>query len=257
MKLRLTLLALLASVALRAADSLPLFNATLTVGKDHRFVLVSPGGKTSGFLTVGESFEGFRLKSYDPKTGVLEVERDGRVSPLTLVADASVKNAPAMPTQATLADAEAVLKAMNFEVIMDKTLEGMRKSQAAMVEQMMGRNLPPQTDPQRRTEIVEFQKKILDEMMSGLKADEMKQDIAKAYSEIFTKEELQGLGAFYQSSAGKAFAEKQPQLTERMNAVMTPRIMEAMPRVQQMARDFQAQQKAKREGAAPMPSPKQ
>ena len=59
MKLRLFLLALLTSLALRAASDLPVFNATLTIGKQHRFVLVSAAGKTSGFISLGDTFEGY------------------------------------------------------------------------------------------------------------------------------------------------------------------------------------------------------
>lgn len=242
-----------------AAEQLPLFNATLTVGKEHRFVLVNAGGKPSSFLRLGETFEGYTLKSYDPKTGVLQIERDGRTVPLTLVADA-LANAPApAATPATLADAQAVLNAMNFEVMMNKTLDGVRKGQTAMVEQMMGRMLPPQADAEMRREVIEFQKKMINELMGGLSGEEMKNDIAKAYSEVFTKEELQSLGTFYQSPIGQVFSDKTPLLQEKMNAVMAPRMMAAMPKVQQMMRDFSMEQRAKREaakgGGAPAPAP--
>ncbi len=94
MRIRLVLLALFSATVLRAAAALPLFNATLSLGNEHRFVLVDALGKTSAFLTLGESFDGHRLQSYDPKTGVLVLERDGVRSPVTLVPDAATK-APA------------------------------------------------------------------------------------------------------------------------------------------------------------------
>src|SRR4051812_17595724 len=77
------------AVALRAAESLPLFNATLTVGKEHRFVLVDPNGQASSFLSLGETFAGYKLKAYDAKAGELELERDGKISRVTLVTDAA------------------------------------------------------------------------------------------------------------------------------------------------------------------------
>lgn len=89
MKFRLALLGLVFSVAvLRGAAALPLFNATLSVGHEHRFVLVNAAGKASPFLELGESFDGYRLESYDGKTGVLVLEREGVRSPVTLVPDA-------------------------------------------------------------------------------------------------------------------------------------------------------------------------
>ena len=41
--------------------------------------------------------------------------------------------------------------------------------------------------------------------MSGVSGAAMKDDLAKVYAEVFTKEELQALGGFYQSPIGKVF----------------------------------------------------
>jgi uncharacterized protein len=257
MKLRLTLLALAAAVALRAAESLPLFNATLTTGKEHRFVLVSPAGKASSFLALGETFEGYKLKSYDPKTGVLELERDGKISRVTLVADAAVAHAAATATRATIADATAVLNAMHFEKMIDRTLEGVKRQQQSMMEKMSGQMAGPGTN---REELVAFQKKMVDEMMSAISGAEMKAEVARVYSEVFSKEELQGLANFYASPVGEAFSDKQPLVAEKMQEHMMTRMMAMMPKVQQMGREFAAAQKAKRDaaagGAAPPPAPK-
>ena len=136
MKLRLTFLALASAIALRAADALPQFNATLTVGKEHRFVLVDANGKASSFLSLGESFAGYTLKSYDAKTGALELERDGKVSTVTLVADAAVSNVPAAPLPATIADAQAVVNKMHFEEMMDRAIDGQRKMLGKQFERM-------------------------------------------------------------------------------------------------------------------------
>src|SRR5947208_16907 len=110
MKKLLVLVAAFVLVAFaRAADSLPVFNAVLTIGKEHRFVLVTPGGKSSGFLGLGEKFEDFTLKSYDAKAGTVDVERAGKVTSLALATDAAIVNGgPAAPAKATLADAEEV-----------------------------------------------------------------------------------------------------------------------------------------------------
>jgi hypothetical protein len=259
----LVLAALLTSTTY-AADQVPSFNAMLTMGKERRFVLANTTGKTSEFLRLGDTFDGYTIKSYEPKTDVLELERDGKVVTVTLVGS-TIVNGPATAAAsaaATLAEAQAVLKAMNFEEMMDKTLAGVRKSQAAMVDQMMGQLAGTGAD---RESLVAFQKKLLDEMMGSMNGAEMKDDMAKAYSEVFTKDELQNLAAFYNSPFGKTFSEKTPLLQQKMNEVMTPRMMAAMPKIQQMARDFSQEQRAKRQaaggapgGAAPTaPAPKQ
>ncbi len=248
--LRSFLLVAALATALQAADQVPLFNATLAVGKEHRFVLMSPGGKASSFLRLGESFDGYVLKNYDAKSGELTLEKEGKSVKLTLVADAANAAVAQATTKATLADATALLDTMNFEQMLDRTMVGLRKQQAASIGQMTGRMLPANADPEVKEAVAAFQKKIVDELMGGLTGADLKQDVAKIYSEVFTKEELQALGGFYQSPVGKAFSDKQPELAEKMNGVMMTRMMTAMPRVQQMQQAFQQEMRAKREAAA-------
>ena len=255
MKLPLALVVFLFAAVLHAADALPQFNALLTAGKDHRFVLVDSAGKASAFLGLGESFVGYKLKAYDGKTGELSLERDGQVSKVMLVADAAAVNGPAR-TPATVADATAVLNAMNFEQMMDRTMAGIKKQQAAMAEKMTLQMAGPGAD---REAIAAFQKKMINEIMSAITGADIKDDIAKIYSEVFSKEELLGLSSFYSSSLGQAFSDKQPVLAEKMNEAMMPRMMAVMPKVQQMAKEFAAEQKAKKAAAAgaaaPAPKP--
>jgi uncharacterized protein len=263
MTFRFALVTLLSVLALRAADALPLFNAVLTSGKEHRFVLVGANGKASSFLQVGESFDGYKIRAYDAKAATLELERDGKTTKVTLVADAATTNAPAA-TPATLADATAVLNAMNFEQMLDRTMVGVRKQQAAGMGQMMNRMMPPGADAEMKDAIVAFQKKVMDEMMSGVSGADLKNDVAKIYSETFTKEQLADISAFYQSPIGKTFSDKQPELAEKMNGLMMSRMMGSMPKVQQMMKDFGEEMKAKKSAAAgsaaapaPAPAPKQ
>src|SRR5471030_951298 len=108
MKLRLFILALATSLALRAADAVPVFNATLAMGRDTRFLLQGTAGKTSSWLKVGDAFDGYTLKAYDAKASALDLEREGKITRIKLASDASVANAPAAPTPGTLADAEDV-----------------------------------------------------------------------------------------------------------------------------------------------------
>src|SRR5688500_7193170 len=127
MKLLLLVFSLAIATFVHAAEALPKFNATLTVGKEHRFVLIDSSAKASSFLALGESFAGYKLKAYDAKSGALDVERDGKLSRLTLVGDAAVANAAPAALPGTIADAQGVLNKMNFEEMMERTLQGQRK----------------------------------------------------------------------------------------------------------------------------------
>ncbi len=250
--LSLLLAGALASAAY-AADSVPLFNAVLAIGKDHRFVLVSGAGKSSSFLRVGESFDGYTIKDYDAKTGELTLEKDGKATKVTLAADAANPGVAATAsTPATIADAKAVLDTMHFSEMMDKTLAGVKKQQMKMVDGMMAQFGGMGAN---KEDVVAFQKKLINEMMSAVTGDDMKEDVAKVYADVFTKEQLQELGNFYASPLGQAFSDKQPELAEKMNAVMMPRMMAVMPKIRQMSQEFAQEMNAKREAAKAAAAP--
>lgn len=254
MKLRLLVLAVLTAVSLRAAEALPVFNALMTMGSDHRFVLVSPGGQASSWLKLGASFEGYKLKAYDTASGGLDLERDGKVTRVMIVADAAVKSSgpAALPaTPATIADADDVLKTMHFEEMMAKIMEQQKKAMGPMMKQMAAQMKVPED---QRARFSEFQQKVMDEAMSAVTGPEMRGDVARIYSEVFSKEELTGMSAFYGTPSGQAMVDKQPQVQEKMMQVMMPKMMQIGPKMQQMARDFAAEMAAKQQ-AAPAPAP--
>ncbi len=252
MKIPTVLLALFLAVVAQAADSVPLFNATLTMGKEHRFVLIDAQGKTSSFLALGESFAGYLIKNYDAKTGVLELERNGRVHRVTLVADAAIKDGPTPVLPATIADAETVLNKMHFEEMMERALGQQRKMIAGQFQQVSAQMMKQGVDP---AEAAAFQKKLTDEVLTVLDAKQLKGDVTKIYSEVFSKQELDQIGAFYSTPLGEMLSAKQPAAQEKLVAIIQGRMAEAMPRVQKMGVEFAAAQKAKREGGGAVPAP--
>lgn len=253
MNFRVVLLGLMVAAGLRAAEGVPLFNATLTMGKEHRFVLVDAMGKASSFLALGESFAGYKLARYDARDGVLELERDGRVSRVTLVADAAVKDAPAAPIPATIADAEAVLNKMHLEEMMERSLAQQKKLVAGQFKQLATRMAAQGVAP---ADAADFEKRITDEVFAVLDPKKLKGDVTKVYSEVFTKQELEQIGAFYATPLGELLSAKQPLVQERLGAVVQGRMAEVMPRVQQLGIEFAEAQKAKRDAASGrVPSP--
>lgn len=254
MKLRLFLLTCFGAAILAAADSVPLFNATLSIGRDHRFVLIDGQGKASSFLSLGETFAGYRLKAYDPKTGVLQLERDGRVIPVTLMAEAAVKEAPPPPVPATIADAEAVLNKMHFDEMIERTLAQQKKMIAGQFQQMASRMTAQGVDPE---EAAAFRKRLTDEIFGIFDPKQLKSDVSRIYSEVFTKQELDQLGSFFSTPLGEMLSTRQPAIQEKLGVVMQSKMAEVMPRVQKLGAEFAAEQKAKGVavggGAAPAP----
>ncbi|HVZ65005.1 MAG TPA: DUF2059 domain-containing protein [Opitutaceae bacterium] len=251
MKLRLLVVSLFVAAAAHAADSVPLFNAVLSMGKTHRFVLAQPDGKASDWLNLGDTFQGYTIKAFDPATSTLDLERDGKTVQVKLVGDAATMNAP-LPTKATIADAQALLNKMHFEEMIAKALEGQKKAMASMVDQMAAQSGRSNVN---KEDMVAFQGKMMDEIMAAMNPSEMKDDVAKIYSDVFTKDELAGLSDFYSTPAGEALTAKQGEIQQKMQALMMPRMMAAMPKIRQMAQDFAAQQKAKAAAAAAPAAP--
>ncbi len=228
-----------------AASGKPELRGVMDLGSGKRFLLVSPGGATSAWEKVGDSFGDWAVADYKEAEKTLVLKgADGSELDLALAASA----AGALDVKATLADAEAVLHKMNFERMIERTIEQQRKAMAAMTQQMAARaGAGKGGDPQA---MADFQKKVMDVMMSAMDPKQMEADTATIYSDLFTKEQLNGLGDFYDSPAGQAYSDKQPEIQQRLQQIMIPRMMALMPQVQAMGREFAQQQKAAAAAAA-------
>jgi hypothetical protein len=255
MKLRLLLISLFAAVAVHAADSVPLFNAMLTMGKEHRFVLAELDGKPSGWLNLGDTYAGYTIKSFDAATSTLELTQDGKSTKVTLVNGAGIKDAPA-PTAATLADAENLFKVMRFDEMMAKVLDGQKKTMAPLLQQQMAQIAARlKLTPDEQKDFMAFQQKSIDDMMTSMTGPEMRSQMAQAYSEVFSKNELDGLAAFYGTPAGQAMVDKTPEVTAKMQTLMMSRMQPAIAGLQKSMSDFTSQIVAKHAAAAQAPAP--
>lgn len=225
----------------RAAD-LPELRGVLATGADRRFALAEAGGAATAWVGVGQTFAGWKLSAYRATDDVLVLERDGKTHELKLSSSAVGKTDA---TKATLADAEEVFSKMKFEEMLGKILEQQKQAMVAMTQKMMGGAKGVDS-----AELAAFQAKVMDTMFAELNPEAMRADMVKAYSEIFTKSELKGLSDFYGTEAGRAMIDKQPELTQRLNALMMPRMMAAMPKVQKLSMEFAQEQAAKKKAAA-------
>jgi uncharacterized protein len=231
-----------------AADSAPQIElrGMIAAGNDRRFALATPGGAQTDWVGIGDLFEGWKLADYHVADDSLVLTKNGRQ--VTVQLSSSVIGVSAVETtKATLADAEEVLNKMKFDQMMARMLEQQKKAALNMVKQMAG---PLAGSGPAQDNFMAFQMKVMDVMFAELSADALRPEIARAYSEVFTKEELAAMANFYGTPAGQAMADKTPEMQQKMSEIMTPRIMAAMPMVQQLAKDFAAEQ-AKKKAAAP------
>jgi uncharacterized protein len=243
---------LLAATVASAADPVPAAPAAaksdlelrgvMDLGTGKRFLLASPGGAENKWAAVGDSVGDWKISEYRDQDRTLVLHRDDGKE-----LDLSLASSPATgeDAKATLADAEAVLRKMDFNKMISRVIEQQKQAMANMTRQMAA-NMKG-VDPQA---FADYQKKVMDLVMSSLDPKQMEADTASIYSDVFTKGQLDGLSDFYDSPAGQAYIDKQPEIQTRMQQAMMPRIMAVMPQVQAMAQDFAKQQKAAAAAAA-------
>lgn len=255
MKLKVLILAAITAASALAADSAPLFNAVLSMGKSHRFVLAELDGKPSGWLNLGDTYDGYKLAAFDPATSTLSLEKDGKTVKVTLVNAAGVKDGPA-PAAATLADAEELFKVMRFDEMMGKLVDQQKKTLGPLMQQSLANAAARMklTDEEKE-EFTALQKKQFDDLMSSMMGPDMRNDMQQAYSEIFTKEEMGGLAAFYSTPAGQALIEKTPAVSAKVQALMLPRMQQGMVKIQQDTKEFATAIAAKHAAAAATAAP--
>jgi hypothetical protein len=134
--------------------------------------------------------------------------------------------------------ADTVLKALHYDEMMGKALDGQKQ----LINRMIGMAIQPGTPKEA---IAAFQQKAMDTAMIGLSSAEIHAVAARSYVETFTADELRAIADFYNSPAGQAFLSKQPSIQQKIMETLRPRVTEARQKIQQMTRDFVAQQQAK------------
>jgi hypothetical protein len=228
-----------------AAPAKPEFRGMLATKKEKRFLLSTPGASNSEWVVVGDSFQGWKLVSYnDTEATLLLKQSDGTQFVLSM----AVKKVTPGDIKAMVSDAERVLKKMHFADMMNKVLEQQKQAILQMSARQGGGKLPPGTT---KEEMAAFQVKVLDKVFSQIQGSDMENDIAQIYSNVFSPDELNGLADFYDTPTGQALIAKQPAVQQQMMQVMMPRMMALQPQIQQMTSEFTAQQAAKAAAAAP------
>jgi hypothetical protein len=217
------------------------------MGVDQRFSLTNAGGTQTGWAAIGESFEGWKLVSYKADEETLVISKDGEEQKVHMLAGTTGKADP-IATKATLADAENVIRRMNFTQMMQRVIEQQKKMMVNMSKQMasrLGQNVTQE-------ELAEYQDKVMGLMFNQDSIEKMKEDFTRIYSEVFSKEELQGLSDFYTTSAGLALVDKQPVVQQKFSEAIMPRLMAVMPEVQKLGQEFAAKIAAKNAAAKPV-----
>ena len=223
-----------------AADASPKFGGVIVTRSELMFNLSSPGFTKSQWLGIGDSFGSWKISAYDEKSGELLLKKDDGTELRLTLAEGKVGEGPAA---ATLADAQRVLDKIHFGRMMSKVLEGQKAAQMKMMRQMLQRKgmAPAQVD-----KIVAQQAKVMDRIWASIDTKDLQGSMAQIYSEEFTSDQLNAMSAFYDSDAGQAAIEKQPEIQQKLMAIIMPKIMAVQQQIQE-------EQQAKRATPAAAP----
>jgi hypothetical protein len=220
----------------------PELQGILVTGKDHRFALVGSGGEYSRWASLGETVEGWKLVDYIPANDAIVLSRDSQHVTVRLRTSTAGEAEAARTGPETMANADEVLHKMKFEAMWDRIAAEQKKAIVSGMRQQATAEFAKLGLPQ--DEIDALLDKMGDAVVSGLQADTMRQDFARIFTEVYTKEELRGMADFYDTAAGQAWAEKQPEVQQKLMQTMMPRVMQGMPAAQKIATDYLRQRAA-------------
>ncbi len=88
----------------------------------------------------------------------------------------------------------------------------------------------------------EMQQKMMKLIAGRLSWDRAKPAFVQIYAETFTESDIDGILAFYKSSAGQAMLEKMPQLIQKSMAVGQQLMGDVMPEIQRMVEEAKQKQ---------------
>ena len=208
----------------------------LVTSGDRRFMLSTPGGATSQWVGVGDSFQDWNLASFSEKDGTLILKKsDGTELDLVLASS----KVGAAEVKATVADAQRVMEKIHFGEMLGKVLEGQRTAQIAAIRGSLAKQGKSQEEIEK---IIAKQTKLMNRLWSSIDMKDLQNSMAQIYSEEFTADQLQGISEFYDTSAGKASLDKAPEIQQKLMKVMMPKLMAA-------GQQIQAEEKAQKAAA--------
>ena len=120
--------------------------------------------------------------------------------PIFVVADDASKTAKV----------EQLMQLSNAEQNSKAVFEQMKSAQIAQLR----KNVDVPTQDTSAAE--EIQTRIMDLIASNMSFEKLKPAMIKAYMDVFTEDEIDGILGFYQSPAGRAMLQKSPQVMIRM-----------------------------------------
>ena len=149
---------------------------------------------------------------------------------LALLACALFLSTPVFAQTASKESIDRLLKAANVEQMLTSIHAQLDTTmKAAMTQALSNQNAG--ADAQQYADA--FSKKMSEEVKAELSWEKMRDLYQQVYAESFTQPEVDGLIAFYESPAGKAFVAKMPTVMQKSMALMQQRMTPMVQHLQQ------------------------
>jgi len=158
-----------------------------------------------------------------------------------------VASLPAQATEPSQASIERLLVVAQAQKNNAAVLEQVKGMLQPMFEQALGtRAMTADQREQAQGFMQEFSRKMVPILEEELAWGRLKDMTAQIYAQSFNQEEINGLIAFYESPAGRAFVEKMPVVMQKSMIAMQQRMGPLLQRITQAvnetAQEFKARQ---------------
>jgi hypothetical protein len=149
------------------------------------------------------------------------------------------------------AEENAAKQALAREAIAAMQVDKMLDNMAGQIRQMAMQRaqLPPTATPEQRARFDAFMGRVTDLAMTEVKSMVTRLDVI--YAEVYTEGELKAIVTFFNTAEGKSMLAKQPQVMTRLMPLMQEMQAAMLPKLQKLAQDFEAENRAAAAAAAP------
>jgi len=165
-------------------------------------------------------------------------------TPTAVKSKANSANTVEIDKNRKLSDIEELLTLLDI----DRKQQQLISQMEIVFKQQADGMLSQISDSELRAKVVaqtqELQKQMLASLTQKLGFEALKQKYVQIYDETFTAEEIAGLLAFYKSSAGQAFLEKNPDIMAKTAAVVQQAMGDTQSEMQKIFSSWMGSAKA-------------
>ncbi len=127
-------------------------------------------------------------------------------------------------------EVEQFFTAMRLRKNMEMVFKAMREQMKGMSQKMMSEKLSMLT-PEQQEKFVKAMQGNMDDIMDSMRLEDLISDMIPVYQKYLTREDLEGIIAFYSSPVGQRLLDKTPAMTTEAMKISMDRMEKMMPEI--------------------------